>query len=645
MITAPQQIQVASPGGHPVDSTALTKDGIVSDYLPKPAEDGTSNSPGAETQHESDDYRLAAEEPASDKPSPRSQVPQAAWVPSDQPLVPSDEWTSQSSTKTRQVLLVALLGTSGVGLAIVLFVAFLRWYGDDDNKSPVENSMASSAVATDSSPPSVDATDNTEGELVLANHADDANLNTPGEVGLPLSDSELSGENEEEVASSDVAEAAPTSALPTEIIDGADLNSPLPAELLGDAGSGSQDPALKNELPEAFQSIANVLDWNFQPTLPDNPVMPTAPPVTAEDLGLQIKSRLEAIPPLDYAAYSQQVLPGLLLGKEQDLWYTINLWTQITGVPTVVDIDSLAAADLERNPHREIGKSESSTIDEVAHWLAGKLGLEVDARENRFLQFSASRDSIVSKLPKQISVGDLIQGEEQVAWLLNTLVQLFPDTEGKWSVSEGTLSCVGDEIDVTTWFNVVRLLENWRAAAGLPTALDDYGPGRVLNKFVQQHNLTQLQYEFNEVSPQATPVAQRLSALCSQAGIECWIDWPNVGENGLGPGTTALAVTLRRRLENILGDYVSQFALVAAIEDEKTIWLTTPRAYRLQPKLYVLQNDGSTSEQVQQKLKHLTPISPKGDRRLDALATPDNRFMIIRCCRPKIEFPGVLNGS
>jgi hypothetical protein len=79
-----------------------------------------------------------------------------------------------------------------------------------------------------------------------------------------------------------------------------------------------------------------------------------------------------------------------------------------------------------------------------------------------------------------------------------------------------------------------------------------------------------------------------------------------------------------------------------AVEDERTLWLTTPQAYRQQSRLYVLQNDGSTPEQVQQQLKPLTPVTPGGVAKLDAFATPDNRFMIIRCCRPQIEFPGVL---
>ena len=278
---------------------------------------------------------------------------------------------------------------------------------------------------------------------------------------------------------------------------------------------------------------------------------------------------------------------------------------------------------------------EESTIDDAAKWLATQLGLEVDSRENRFLQFSAPRNVLAAKLPKEVTVSELIEGDEQVAWLIGTLIQLFPQTEGGWRVVDGQLSFVDGKVDLMTWFNVLRLLENWRAAAGLPTALPEYEAGRVINKFVQQANLPQLEYQFSEVSAQATPVGQRLSALSSQAGIECWIDWPSVGENGLGPNTTALAVTLRRTLENVLGDYASQFALVVAIEDEKTLWITTPKAYRVQSRLYVLQNDGRTPEQVQQQLKHLTPLTSDGVGKLDVIPTPDNRFMILRLLSPQ----------
>ena len=44
MITAPQQIEVSNPGGFPVDSTAITKDGIAGDFLTESPETENTDS-------------------------------------------------------------------------------------------------------------------------------------------------------------------------------------------------------------------------------------------------------------------------------------------------------------------------------------------------------------------------------------------------------------------------------------------------------------------------------------------------------------------------------------------------------------------------------------------------------------------------
>ena len=145
--------------------------------------------------------------------------------------------------------------------------------------------------------------------------------------------------------------------------------------------------------------------------------------------------------------------------------------------------------------------------------------------------------------------------------------------------------------------------------------------------------MTWLDKRIEAVQPISNPVGQQIVSICAQGGGACWIDWPNVGQVGLGPASKEVVVTFRRTIRQVLKDYVEQYSLVPVMLDERTLWLTSAQAYRVQSQLFVLANNGMTVEQVQEQLRQLTPVTETGIGKISAVATPDGKFILLRCCR------------
>ncbi len=648
MVTAPEPIYVEAPGSQPVDSMAMTKEGIA----PEPAPDLEGAEPQQDSQHDSaspdgvhplarEEEAAAEEASAGDAPPvtrPSGQTAIADWSSDDAPLLPSEQWTSASTARTRQYLLVGFLGVSGIALATVAFFAFLRWYP----QSSPGPAIAMPSPEADEPPDPASPPGETIGEVVSDRSTDS-----------PSTDPQAGGDDEPrldalppETEAGDGLDSTPTSPVPpdpeeTESGSNADVGELPEALVQDDVETASVDEAgpPQQNLPKALEAFGPMLNWKVQLTLPDEGVELSAPPLTAEELGLDTgQGQTVAIQPVDLTAHSQTELPGLIIGENQPLSQVINLWTSISGVPSVVDLDSLAAANIDRDQSAAVGKVQRATIAEVASLLGQSFGAEVVPRENRFLVFRAAATEMKRQLPDRVSLTGLVDDAAGEQWLTETLRRLFPQHADGWTIADGKITYDEKQVDLMTWFFVIRLLENWRSVQGLPTSLDGYDPARVVTDFPNPAELAALDHELTEPTVMSRPVGQVLSRVCEEAGIHCWIDWPHVADVGLGPSTTELVVTNARPLRRVLANYAQRFSLVVAMIDDHSLWLTTPQAYRAQPQLYVLPSEGLTPEQWQQKLRPFTPAGPDGIGTIDVIPTPDTKFLFVRCCRPVVNF-------
>ncbi len=634
---AQPRIEVQVPGTSPVDSTAMTKDGMNAALfsnldLGEPS-DAQASQAGAEPSD--DEYRLAPSivQTTDGSPSPPPVRPapftQHDWLNSAGPHLPSAEWTSDSTTKNSQYLLVGFMGFCGLALAAILFWGFLSWYARDAGSREVAKStpIPSAQIAESGS------------ETQPIGAPPDSQKNTdaaPENSLLPAAANDAASVAPEQ-------QIEPTIAATEPIASSTQPSSTQPSSIETRQSETSQVPV---PVPTKLEGFADMLQFELQPQFPDAIEVLAEAPVTAEDLGLTNEDAVVVIPAINLGVHEQTVIPALVIGP-QSLSRFVNLWSNISGVPTVVDLDSLAAANIDSHQKLGLGMTKSTTIGSIASQFGQPLGLIVEPRENRYYTVLAAAETISSKLPSTIELKGLVPEDAGRSWMIETLNQLIPLAQADWAsgqVTEGVGAKDSSQlkrpagIDDATWFSAVRMIEGWRLATGQPSSLPNYDPKRFASAFDNPNNMPALDKTGTEISSYARPVAQVLPRVCEAAGLHVWIDWSSVGEVGLGPQTTDLVVTAARPLRRILADYASHFSLVVAIQDTNSLWLTSNRAYREQTQLYVIPSEGQSDQQWQQLLRPFTPAGIDGVGSVIIVPTPDGQFMLVRCCRPTVSF-------
>ena len=480
------------------------------------------------------------------------------------------------------------------------------------------------------------------------------------------------------------------------------------------------------ELPKKLQAFGQMLQYEIQPQFSDAMEILSEAPVTAEDLGLTSSTEAVEMPAIDLRSQSQIVIPALVIGQ-LPLSQFASLWSNLSGIPTVVDLDSLTAAGIDRNQSIGLSMVKSASVGSLIVQIGTPLGLQGVPRDNRFLELAAPTAAMQEHLPPDISLAGLVDGAQE-AWLLETLSQLFPELvtdltedsqlefaeepellgeadvsvelpapespqpsdEGSeaadeltfseepvpvddsaapqqpapaasddlqaqlphtapgeaivWKIEQGKLllpqTASGGTVDLRIWSAAVHLLEGWRHAAGLPTTWPGFDPQRHSSRLVAPADIEELDFVLQQVQAEARPMAQIIPSICREAGLQAWVDWPNLAGIGLGPQTTALVLTNSRPLRRALADYASRFSLVVAVLDEQSLWITSNQAYRSSPRLYVIPSQDLTAEAWVSRLRPLTPAAADGVEvgQVVAVATPDAKFMLVRCCPMQVDF-------
>ncbi len=676
------RIEVGGTGAY-VDSTALTHDGLAVD-----------------------EYRLAPEEPLQTPPVQRGSLntPDArqadslaaqAWVGTDQSLLdqepahlPSAEWTSPSTTKKRQMLLVGFLGLAGIAVAVFLFFAFLQWHGRSVHEpengvvelaaggDPVDPIGAAgqqvaleNPAAGDSSLESEPAADGKGREADETSTDEITSDSIPIKAVVPQVAADANGSVEATGGEGGTVDSAP---LGQTTVDSGSADSRSTAEDKAhpdvDGEKGGEPEPMTMELPKRLEAFGPMLDYAIQPQFNDGVELLSEAPVTAEDLGLTTGQASAELPPVDLEKQAQVTLPALIIAP-LPLSQFISVWSNVSGIPTVVNADSLAAAGIDRNQTLALSLVKSVPIGQLADRLGESLGIETISHDKGFLELAAPSETIEAHLPATFDVRGLVDDGPAEQWLKDTLLALFPEQTIEWRIEQGKLT--RPQVDALVWFSVVRLLDGWRVAAGLASALPEYEPALLASELVPPSEVAGLDHVLKVIQAESRPISQSLPRLCRAAGMHAWLDWPHLASLGVGPQTMALVVTSERPLRRALADYVSEFPMVVAVLDRQSLWLTSNAAYRASPRHYVIPSAGDDAEQWSSRLRPLTPaavameggasegvasegvasegvasegvasegVASEGVGSVVVIATPDGRFMLVRCCPMTVSFP------
>ncbi len=665
------RIEVGGAGAY-VDSTAMTQDGLaVDEYRLAP------NEPPDEPLAEPLAGPLEAPpvQPRSLKSPDAQQVVgslefeewggSAPTLPDDGPAhLPSEHWTSPSTTKKRQQLLVIFLALTGIAVSVFLFFAFLQWLDSDSAQSANDPSELAAAAQPDEpidaagqqiEPPEIAGQSNDPG---VDNSEDISENDIPiKSVGPndPLDNDQLgsgtdAGDRSPVVGSGETNPTDSNVANPATDDHGTTAaDSAQPDEQVVE---GSAPNAAALELPKRLQAFGPMLDYAIQPQFVDGVELLSEAPVTAEDLGLTTGQATSAIPTVDVEQQSQVILPALVIAP-LPLSQFVSVWSNVSGIPTVVNVDSLAAAGIDRNQTLALSMVKSSPIGPLADRLGEPLGIETIRHAEGYLQMSAPNEKIEARLPEKFDLRGLVDDAAAEQWLKDALMALFPEQAIEWHVEHGELS--RPAVDGMVWFTAVRLLDGWRVAAGLASALPQYDAALLSSELVSPSDVVGLDHVLMEIQVESRPLSQVIPGLCREAGVHAWLDWPHLASLGVGPQTTALVVTSQRPLRRALADYVSEFPMTVAVVDRQTLWMTSNAAYRARPKLYVVPSAGDDVEKWTSRLRPLTPSAvfssevasddaaapgavSSGVGSVVVRATPDGRFMLVRCCPMTVSF-------
>lgn len=632
----PRQIRVQSHRGV-IDSSAMTKESFAPEL--------------------EEEYRLAPAEAESESANPAALVapPRFDEVPPVEnplvaPQIPERKTSSgqqsepnviqllavRRTARRRQILMVAVLGSSGVLLAGMLFTGFLYWYTSKPKPHVAQNSGVSNQ----------DAQQQKHSGPKLENQQED--------VSDPLAEPEA---DPLDVPPIFPTEADPNSSKPPESVppensdpsgsENAAQNESLPSSTESSPTEIPEQPVEPNigppelptaELPDQLKKFQSILDTAIEPQFFEDRAVQKAPP-TAEELGLTSGADAKAVAAMDVDKQMQLKLTGLII-PAGSVSNVLSQWVQVSGVPTVVDLDSFAAAGVD--PYKVIPKILVGTeqpLSQVGASIAQEMGVDLKTIENRFLGFQASESAIQQQMPSKISITDLLPEIEHQQWLVKTLDQIWPEYQGKWIVGDGELTVDPNTVDPLAWFWAVRMLESWRLAAGLETKLDKsrYDPSKFTTKFVDPDEVAALNNPVSLTPMNRAPVAQLVSDICAANQMQAWVDWASVSQKGLAPSTIDFIVTQGRTLRQCLLELAEKYSLVIALEDDKSVFITTAEVYRIQPRLFVMPSQGKTAEQWMEELQPLTPGTAIAVQPVQAFLTPDSRFVITRCCRPNLR--------
>lgn len=643
LVAAPQQIRVEAAGTMEADSTSVTKEG-----LPLLEQDFSSFAP-LDASFRNDGLPPSMPEPVEaaqrDDGSSNRAVSQSA-------LLEAHLKNRESAAKTRQIVLVSCIALASIAAASFAFYGFLNFVSTGESKNPTADSKGSVD-------PSTFAIENQDkGSDAISIPAVDSA--TPGTAPL---DPSLSTQAPNSLA--DSISPTPTP-IPTTIdtSSGSPAESPTPATSAVDAGKTSvkpgDDPLAPNNpvvpptdsdttvaakssdsLPPALKDFAELFERTFEPVISDS-TMPVAPAPSAVDdaaVGAAAAGTAQGaagvapvLPPVLSDLLDIQIA-GLVIQKKT-LSEVVAAIGAATAVPITIDFDSLRAGQVQRTTPIQLAPIKDQKLSSTLEAVGSAAGIELVPIENSLLMIQASQDAIQKAVPTEISVADLANTEEQTTWLVESLKTLLPELQGDLRVVDGKLTSGVANQNRLLWFQVLRLMECWRAQKAGKVEADspwrdslylDWPTGKISGI---------LQQPLPETTHQEQPAALAMVRACRGAKLECWVDWTSTAKVEFLPTKTDVVLTNNRTLQQVLRHFANSFGVIFAIEDESTLWVTTAKEHRRQPRVYVVPRGTLSIEQWQEQLKPLAPLAGDGSNELKVISSPDQSFLFLRCCRP-----------
>jgi hypothetical protein len=566
-------------------------------------------------------------------------------IPSMDALVRND-WVSAKAKARRQILLVFFLSFSSCIVAVLLFVLFLRNWGDKPTDTLAKNTDVKQPTAAEPAP-------ETKVPESLDIGSNPANLNS-GTAGIPNSDSPSqatdmpenptateAGAEKEATPSSDDAAAKPPSddiAMPqAPNVEGESENSPRDTDdtvtepnvkpanevatdkLAGNEKTEAADVGATNAtakdapapLPESLRKLATIFDPSLEMRLGEVPGSRvqaglSTPDVAALPIVSSTKLHPPAAAPQDVAKRLSEELAGIEI-QERPLCEVLELWSQLSGVGIEIRWNELAAVNVEATDLVSVRMGRTNFQDLLTGVLS-PLGLEFVPLDKSLVRIAPLEAKVGELLPQTWKLDDLVTDKSPVAEIDRIIRAINPSFGDLFKITNNEIEWAAAAKPFQK-FAVLETLEHLRAMRNVPLA-SSYKPSLFQRAWPTPNNSSATTTILTQAAVKNAPIVQTLSQSAREVGATFSMDWSGTWEHGLSPYTEETYLPKGRSLSGLADAVALKFGLeVAWLNSNHLLLTTTSRLNHMEMMVHFELSDQRDLESLKRRLSRFSTLS------------------------------------
>ena len=528
-----------------------------------------------------------------------------------EPILPTEDWTSQAARQRQQWLLLG--GAAVVGMALALgFVGFLASRAANQARDEAAGAVvASEAPGSDAPRPSPPALPE---PTALAGESETEAATVPSQ---PVVDAAVTSAADASAgpvtAPAPRSQAAPAESLPP---DGLVTGDPKPV-VIPAASPLSKEPSGPPETAAAKPKEANLDPGALSETLkafapfidPDVEPPPTEPMNAAEQEVPQldpqtVPAHQPSVPRPEPRAVD---VPARLQDRIAEVEFTdvplkhfLRFIMNFSTIPVSVDPDALAL--VRATPRSKINvRKADATVDQLLTAALGPLQLAHVAVDQ---QLVVTRPPLADGGLRRHShgVSDLVGNDPQtLTQLADLIVELVEPSSweaagGAGVIREERPSLVIQQRE-TVLFRAIVFCDRLRAARGLPPQ-SKFDPELFSLEPRLARAAPRLAKTVTLNFPQPASFTRVLDRLSDEGEVEILVDWQALATLGWTPDTETTLAAQKQPLGEVLGQMLQPLELTYRVVDATTVEVTSPAAVeaRWDVEFYPVKDAGAPRE-------------------------------------------------
>jgi hypothetical protein len=525
-----------------------------------------------------------------------------------------NDWVSAKAKVRRQILLVFFLSLSSCVVTVLLFVLFIRSWGEKTKdtlaQNPIPNQPTLEEVKPPETPPAA-LPDDSSGENAIEVPAERTEVeSTP--VDKPT-------ESETELASKPDAEMAitPPDANPNPLENLPSVAPPINnddnQEAKNTDSSSTTDKTKETapELPESLRKLATVFDPSLEMRLGELPGSRlqaglSTPDIAALPVLSTAKLHPPAAPPQDVAKKLSEEIAGIEI-QERPLAEVLELWSQLSGVGIEIRWSEIAAVNVEPTQPISVRLGRTSYQD-LLTGLIGPLGLEFVSLDKSLVRVAPQEVKVNELLPKAWKVTDLVTDKSPATEIERIVGELNPGLGDVYKFANDEIQWAPNA-KAFQKFAVLETLEHLRIMRGIPIA-SSYKQTLFNRVWPNPSNESATKVVLTQPAVKNVPVIQTLSQAARDAGATVSVDWSGAWEHGLSPFTEDTFLPRGRSLSGLAEAVAFKYGLeVAWLSSNHAVLTTLPRLNHMEMMVHFELSDQRDIESLKRRLSRFSTLS------------------------------------